>query len=150
MIKLIRTDSNNSDFYELTTLLDEDLHSRYGEIQNQYNQFNKIDSIGTVVIAYVNGKPSGCGCFKPFDNHSVEIKRMIVIQEFRGTGLARMILIELEKWAIEIGFSKSVLETGIKQIEAIKFYSKLGYERTDNYGQYLGNPNSICMTKKLL
>ena len=74
---------------------------------------------------------------------------MVVKPECRGNGIAKLILLELEKWAMEKGFTKSVLETGVKQPEAIRFYTKLGYVKTQNYGQYIGNENSICMSKKL-
>jgi putative acetyltransferase len=149
MIKIAHTDSNNPDFHKLVVLLDFDLTSRYGEIQNQYNPYNKIESLNTVVIAYSEDQPIGCGCFKQYDKDSIEIKRMIVIPELRGTGIAKQILLELEKWAIEKGFSKSILETGIKQPEAIRFYSKLGYKKIENFGQYVGNPNSTCLSKNL-
>jgi GNAT superfamily N-acetyltransferase len=104
----------------------------------------------TVVIGYIGSKPVGCGCFKVFNNNAIEIKRMVVRPESRGSGIAKLILSELEKWAIEKGFSVSVLETGIKQPEAIRFYTKLGYTRIDNYGQYKDNQNSICMSKALI
>lgn len=150
MIKIIRDKSDNRDFQELILLLDNELNLRYGNIQEQYNAFNKIDSIDTVVIGYIVNKPVGCGCFKDFGDDTIEIKRMIVKSESRGSGIAELILTELEKWAIEKGFSKSVLETGIKQPDAIRFYTKLGYTRIDNYGQYKDNQNSVCMGKELL
>ncbi|NLT51796.1 MAG: GNAT family N-acetyltransferase [Ignavibacteria bacterium] len=149
MIKIIRDKSDNRDFQELILLLDNELDLRYGNIQEQYNAFNKVDSIDTVVIGYIDNNPVGCGCFKVFNNNTIEIKRMIVKPESRGSGIAKLILTELEKWAIEKGFSKSVLETGIKQPDAIRFYIKLGYTRIDNYGQYKDNQNSICMSKEL-
>jgi len=46
-------------------------------------------------------------------------------------------------------FAKSVLETGVRQPEAIRFYTKLGCDKIDNYRQYIGNSNSICMSKEL-
>ena len=150
MITLIRDKSNNEDFQGLLKMLDEDLNSRYGVVQASYNQYNKTKDIDTVVIGYHDNFPVGCGCFKVLDHDTVEIKRMFVRPESRGSGIAMMILLEIEKWAIEKGFSKSILETGIKQTEAIRFYIKLGYTVIENYGQYIGNLNSICMRKELL
>lgn len=148
-MEIIRTDSKNQNFIELVCLLDIELNSRYGILQKDYDIYNNVDSVDTVVLGYIDDKPAGCGCFKTYSKDTVEIKRMMVKSEFRGTGLAGAILADLEKWAKEKGFTKSVLETGIKQPEAIRFYTKHGYTRIDNYGQYRDNPNSICMSKEL-
>ncbi|HEY9116189.1 MAG TPA: GNAT family N-acetyltransferase, partial [Roseivirga sp.] len=80
---------------------------------------------------------------------SIEIKRMYVLENFRGQGVAGLILTELEKWAKELGYSQSVLETGKRQPEAISLYTKHGYEVTENYGQYQGVANSVCFKKHL-
>lgn len=149
MIKLIRCNSVNKDFRDLVILLDEDLNSRYGILQTQYEKFNKIESIDTVVVAYLDEVPIGCGCFKKFDRNSVDIKRMFVKKENRGKGIARRILTELENWAVENGYKNSILETGIMQPEAISFYTNFGYKKIENFGQYIGNTNSICMSKVL-
>lgn len=149
MFTVIRTTSENRDFSTLVQLLDKELNARYGLLQKQYDQYNRIDLLETVVIGYEDHTPIGCGCFKEFDRNSVEIKRMMVKPEKRGSGIARLLLVELERWAAEKGFTRSVLETGVKQPEAIRFYNKLGYSRIDNYGQYIGNENSICLSKTL-
>jgi len=149
-MKLIRTSSDSPDFRELIVLLDKDLDSRYGVLQEHYNQFNKIEANNTVVVAYLEDIPVGCGCFKKFDNDSVEIKRMFVKVDYRGKGIAKKILTELEQWSTDIGYKNTVLETGSKQFEAINFYTNFGYYRIENFGQYAGNSNSICMSKSLV
>ena len=60
---------------------------------------------------------------------------------------AQAILNSLELWASEKGFKKCILETGDRQIEAIKFYNKSGYIRIANYGQYAQMDNSNCFEK---
>ena len=149
MFTLVRSDSNSQDFLDLVQQLDADLAQRYGTTQLSYNKYNKIQNIDTIVIAYINNIAVGCGCFKPFDEQSIEIKRMYVKPKNRGTGISKKILFELEKWAAELGFSESILETGVKQHEAIGLYNKNGYHRIDNYDQYAGMPNSICFGKCL-
>lgn len=149
MLKLERTTNENGEFRRLITELDEDLNSRYGELQKQYNPFNKVDKIDTVVIARIENEAVGCGCFKPFDNETVEIKRVFVQKSFRGNGIADAILKELETWAAELGYTTAVLETGKGQPEAIRFYTKQGYAAISNFGQYIGNDNSVCMKKEL-
>jgi len=148
-IKLIHTTSENLDFAELIVALDDDLYQRNGEAQLKYRPYNKVDTIKHIVVIYVDGKPVGCGAFKKFDDESVEIKRMFVYPEMRGKQLAAKILQELEKWAVEEGYHKAVLETGHKQTEAIRLYTVAGYTLTENYGQYIGMDESICYRKEL-
>lgn len=148
MIKLIRTDSLNKDFQKLVVSLDQDLQIRDGDEHAFYNQFNKIDKINHVVIAYADEKPVGCGAFKNYSEKTVEIKRMFVKFENRGQRIGKLVLDELELWANELGFSTFILETGVKQPEAIRLYQREGYSIIPNYGQYKGIENSVCMQKK--
>ncbi|MDN3586583.1 GNAT family N-acetyltransferase [Pedobacter aquatilis] len=148
-LTLIRTDSNNTDFRELVLLLDKDLAVRDGDEHVFYSQFNKVDAIREVVIAYLNGNPVACGAIKPFSDVAAEVKRMFVHPDNRKKGYAAKILTELEKWAAELGFSECVLETGKKQPEAISLYQKVGYHIIPNYGQYIGVDNSVCMAKTI-
>ena len=149
MIRLERTTSDNEDFRLLISELDKELRSRYEEKQAIYDQYNIIENNRNVVIAYKDEMPVGCGCFKKFDDRSVEIKRMFVKPEYRGQKIAASILQELENWAIEFNISGTILETGIKQHEAIHLYQKSGYIVVENYGPYKGLPESICMQKNL-
>ncbi len=147
--KYIRTTSENPDFRTMVNALDEDLNLRNGDIQRQYDRYNKIDQIKHAIVIYLEDKPVGCGCFKRFDDYTVEMKRMFVLPELRGKQLAAQMLQELEKWAVEEGFSNAVLETGRRQVEAQRLYALAGFSRTENYGQYLGMEDSICYRKEL-
>ena len=149
MLKLQKTTSENTDFALLIAELDGDLNGRYGELQAQYNAYNHIEQNNTVIVAYEDNRAVGCGCFKKLDDDTVEIKRMFVKPTHRGQGIAVKIVTELEGWAKSMNYAASQLETGIKQTEAIGLYGKLGYTIIDNYGQYAGNENSVCMRKKL-
>jgi len=148
-LTLIRVDSSQADFRELVALLDKDLAVRDGDEHAFYAQFNKVDTIKEVVVAYQNNNPVGCGAIKPFSTTQAEVKRMYVHPDSRKQGIAAQILNELENWATEIGFSACVLETGKKQPEAIALYQKAGYQIIPNYGQYIGVDNSVCMLKQL-
>jgi len=149
MVTIKRTSSEHKDFQELVRLLDKDLLERYGALQYYYSRFNSIQNLSTVVIAYYEGQPVGCGCFKKFDDGSVEIKRMYVSNEQRGKGIGTAILAELEQWAAELEVGSIVLETGNNQPEAAHLYQKMGYTVIPNYGQYSGMETSICMKKEL-
>ena len=149
MILIKRTNSNDSDFHVLVEELDKTFTAIYGDVQLEYDQYNIIENIDTVVIAYTNNEPVGCGCFKKFNVNAVELKRMFVAADCRGKGIGAAILYELESWAVELGNSTIVLETGTKQTEAIHLYQKMGYQSIPNYGQYIGMKYSICMKKEL-
>lgn len=146
---LKRTDSSDVDFRSLVSLLDAELRQRDGDENTFYAQFNKIDMIKNVVVGYVDEKPVACGAFKPYNEDTVEIKRMYVVTDYRSRGLAQQLLNELEKWASELNYSRCVLETGKRQPEAIRLYEKSGYSRIANYGQYANVENSVCMDKKI-
>lgn len=147
--EFLRTTSENNDFRKMVNALDEDLNQRNGDIQRQYDQYNKIGKIKHAIVIYVGEKPVGCGCFKRFDDETAEMKRMFVLPEMRGKKLAAKLLQELETWAVEEGFTKAVLETGLRQVEAQHLYSVAGYSRTENYGQYVDMEDSICYSKEL-
>lgn len=149
MIKLLRSDSDNLDFRELVRLLDADLAIRDGAEHAFYAQFNKIDKIRHVVVAYENEHAIGCGAFREYEPQTAEIKRMYVREEARGRGIAGQVLAELESWAKELNYAECILETGVKQPEAIRLYQKSGYENFPCYGQYLNVQNSVCMRKSL-
>lgn len=149
-LEILKTDEKNKDFIKLINLLDADLNERYGELQKQYEVHNKVDYIKEVVIIYKDRAPIGCGAFKEYDTDTVEMKRIFIVKENRGQGLSKLIIKELEKEAVKGGYKYAVLETGIKQIEAINLYKKSGYSVIQNYGQYIGNVNSLCMKKALL
>ncbi len=149
MISIVRTNSDNADFRTLVTLLDAELQIRDGEEHVFYAQFNKIDSLSEVVVAYSGNAAIGCGAIKAYAEQTAEIKRMFVREENRGKGVAGKILGELETWSRELNFDECILETGFKQPEAITLYKKSGYEVIPNYGQYIGVGNSVCMRKKI-
>ncbi|MGZ5244220.1 MAG: GNAT family N-acetyltransferase [Bacteroidia bacterium] len=149
MINLIRTTSDNLDFIDLVKHLDAYLAEKDGDEHSFYDQFNKIDKLKNVIVAYINDLPAACGAVKEFDYNTMEIKRMYTSPESRGKGLARKILTELENWAAELSYKKCVLETGKRQPEAIELYKKCGYKLISNYGQYAGMENSLCFEKKI-
>ena len=150
MEKLMRTDSSNPDFISLVALLDADLAQRDGEEHGFYAQFNAIIHLKHTIVLYENNIPVACGAFKPFDKTTVEVKRMFVQPNQRGKGIASKVLSGLEVWAKEIGYTSCVLETGLRQPEAIALYKKNGYKIIPNYPPYEGVAHSVCFKKMLV
>jgi GNAT superfamily N-acetyltransferase len=134
--------------------LDADIRSRYpGEPVNGIDPQQFRAAGGYFAGARLDGSdPSalvGCGAFRPFDGATVEIKRMFVHPAHRGRGVARAILAALEAEARRRGFTRAILETGNRQTEAIALYQACGYDRIEPFGQYVGDPKSLCFGKGL-
>lgn len=149
MTTLKRTNSENKDFQDLVLELDKDLSKKNGEMNDFFAQYNKIDLIKNVVVAFNDNLPVGCGAIKEYDKSTMEIKRLFVPIEMRGKGVAVAVLKDLESWARELGYQRCVLETGDKMLEAIGLYKKSGYKIIKNYGQYENIESSICFEKEL-
>ena len=150
MINCFRINSEDGNFQKLVKELDADLRIRDGEDHSFYAQFNKIDKIKFAIIAYDYELPVGCGAIKEYDQDRMEIKRMYVLENRRGQGIASAILKELERWAIDLNIKSCLLETGKKQPEAIALYKKNGYQIIPNFGQYEKVENSVCFEKMLV
>ncbi len=145
-----RTTGRDPDFELLIRQLDNELWNEMNEVQATYDQFNKVPDIDTVILVYKDGNLIACGCFKKYRNDTVEIKRMFTVKEERGKGIAAIVLGELENWAVELNFRYAILETGIKLRSALQLYNKSGYTITENYDQYIGLEQSVCMKKELI
>jgi GNAT superfamily N-acetyltransferase len=144
-----RTTAGDPDFQKLILQLDHELWNELEEDQATYDQYNKVPDIKTALLLYVNNEPVACGCFKEYDTATAEIKRMFVQKEFRGQGLSRKVLHELEQWAMEKNYHHAVLETSIHFETARRLYQTSGYAIIPNYPPYEGLPESVCMKKEL-
>jgi putative acetyltransferase len=130
--------------------LDVDLNRRYpGSPTNGIDAAEFAASGGYfAVVRSEPGDPAvGCGAFRPVADGCVEIKRMFVRAECRGRGFSRLILRHLEAVARQRGYRGLVLETGVRQPEAIGLYKSEGYFRIPNYGPYANEPESVCFAK---
>ena len=143
-----RTGGSDEDFRMLVEELDKELWERYPDSQQNYVQWNILPEDVLVILIEVNAVPGGCGCLRQYDDQSYELKRMFVQKEFRGMGIGKRILTELERWSEERGITRIILETGHNQPEAIALYKKTGYRIIENYGNYVDNEESVCMEKQ--
>ncbi|GHH87501.1 GNAT family N-acetyltransferase [Streptomyces capitiformicae] len=112
---------------------------------------------GLYLIAYdEHGRPLATGGWRSQEagdegylDGDAELKRMYVIPEARGLGLARRILARLESDARTAGRTRMVLETGSKQPEAVALYTSSGYEPCAKFGYYRFHELSLCFAKPL-
>lgn len=147
-----RTESAHSD--DAAGLLAEalaELNRRYPEFVMAPYEPDEADEPGAafVVARTADGDAVGCGALRPFREGIAEIKRMFVPERHRRRGVSRQIMLGLEAAAAEAGYDWIVLETGVRQPEAIALYEKVGYDRIPNYGGYEGEDLSVCFAKKI-
>jgi GNAT superfamily N-acetyltransferase len=147
VIRFDRPDSD--DGRHLIQQLDEDLRQRYPAItiHGLYPQ-DIADPSLTFLVASIDGQVVGCGALRYLEPGVGEVKRMFVLPEFRGRGIARHILSALESTARERGYSTLRLETGTRQPEAIGLYRSAGYSEIPCFGEYADDLFSVCFEKR--
>jgi GNAT superfamily N-acetyltransferase len=127
----------------------EDMYPEEGANHFRLDADEVADGRGAFLVAYRDGQAVGCGAVRRNDPHVAEIKRMYVIPPERGRGVARQVLTALEAEARQLGASRLVLETGLRQTAALALYRRAGFVEIPLFGEYLDSPLSVCMEKTL-
>lgn len=140
----------NDDFRSLSDELNAELQLIFGTKQEKYLRYNLLTDIKDIVLCYDGATPIGCISIKKYDESAYEIKRLFVKKEYRGKGVSKDLLAEIEAVAIGRGAKSLVLETGERLAAAISLYQSHGYRVIANYGQYENMRESICMRKELV
>lgn len=110
---------------------------------------------GSFLVGYVDGAAVATGAWRRSGvaalgtDRTAEVKRMYVVPAARGRGLARRMLAALEESVHEHGFEAVVLETGLRQPEAIGLYESSGYLPIPPFGYYKDEPLSRCYARRL-
>lgn len=114
------------------------------------------DPDGAFFVGYLEGHPVATGAWRrrsdlvvDGSSRTAEIKRMYVVPDARGRGLARAMLAHLENTASAAGAEVMVLETGMRQPEAIALYESSGYLQIAKFGYYKDAPLSRCLARRL-
>jgi putative acetyltransferase len=102
-----------------------------------------------MIGAYAGDALIGIGGIKIYDTYA-EVKRMFVDNKFRGKAIARLILEQLENYALRKGITKVFLETGKLHVEALGFYRKNGYSEVEKFGEYFPNEVSVYFSKEMI
>ena len=141
------------DFINLTKQLDSQLQvigsEETEDEREKYDSLNQVDNISWVLIAYDGNTPIGCAAIKRLDDKTVEVKRVFVDDKYRGLGIARKLISELETKVKNEGYQELVLETGKNNVVAITMYQNFKYQIIDNYPPYDNMSDSVCMKKTL-
>ncbi|HLL67134.1 MAG TPA: GNAT family N-acetyltransferase [Micromonosporaceae bacterium] len=106
---------------------------------------------GAFCVARVGDQVAGCGGWRshPVQERTAEIKRMYTVPGWRGNGVASAVLRALEASARAAGMRRVILETGVRQPEAIALYKRSGYVEIEKYGYYRDSPESVCYGRHL-
>jgi len=164
-ISLRTTSYQHPDVQLLVAEVQQEYVRRYGSEDSAPIDAAEFDPPnGMFVIATVDGRPAAMGGWRRLDSHELdpvaapdglatpwtaEIRRMYVSPEFRGRGLARAVLAELEDTARDGGCWQLILETGLPQPEALGLYRSSGYQDVAPFGHYAGSPLSVPLGKQL-
>lgn len=148
-VELKFVDVTDADLAALVTELDVYFHAGWGEVAEKYKHYHALDGMACAVVAYIEGKPAACGCWRAFDPVTAEIKRMYVRPAYRRQGIAGKIVAALEQHAAASGCHRAVLETGADMPEAIVFYERQGYRLVPNYGDFVDDDTCVCMEKEI-
>lgn len=136
-----------------------ELAARYNTENSEPGSAPTEADIAVFVVAYINERPVACGALRELNVDATtgqkppgdaEIKRMFVSYESRGRGgVASAILKALEHRARTRGWNRLVLETGNRQPDAIRFYTREGYSKIPNFGLYAVSEHSLCFGREI-
>jgi len=136
----------------LIDALNEELQSLYPEEGANHLRLDahEVDEgKGAFLVCYIDGEAVACGAVRKLDSNRAELKRMYVIPGHRGSGVGRMLLAALEAEAAKLDCRRLLLETGARQVRAMRLYRAAGFVEIERYGEYESSPLSICMEKPI-
>ncbi|WP_033435210.1 GNAT family N-acetyltransferase [Saccharothrix syringae] len=140
---------DSADGLRLRRAMQTELAARY-DMPDRETEPTTAETISVFLIARdAGGDATGCGALRLLGDGGAEIKRMYVIPEARGTGVATRVLRALEDHARRHGTGSVVLSAGVEQPDAIRFYERESYQPIDGCGPYFGEPPARCLTLEL-
>ena len=151
-MKIVSISPNREDVAELLQMSSDYAAGLYPEESNHLDGADELSKPNVYFIgAFDKEKLMGIGAVKIMAVAVAygEIKRVFVLPAYRSKGVSKMIMVALENHLKENRVMLSMLETGVKQPEALGLYKKLGYIERDPFGSYLPDPLSIFMEKRL-
>jgi GNAT superfamily N-acetyltransferase len=151
MVEIRRIPASSADALGLVAAMVEAIAAQYGELVLSATPSATPDELsppgGCFVALYEDGRPVAGGGVKRLAADTGEIKRMFVVREARGRGLARVLLAALEDAARDLGYARVRLDTGAKQVEALALYRSSGYREIEDYN---ANRYAVYWGEKLL
>lgn len=152
---ITRTPFDHPDADRLRAAQRRELDARYGSDDHEPGTPPSAGDVPVFLVARdAEGTAVACGGLRPLPDavlgaDVVEIKRMYADPAVRGTGVATAVLRALEQAASDLGARRLVLETGVRQPDAMRFYEREGYAPVPRYGPYVGSDESVCFATEL-
>ena len=111
------------------------------------DEFDEHDCEGTKYIVLLDdGYPVATCRFYQTDDTSVILGRVVVLPQFRGSGLGRLVIEEAQNWIKELNYTRIHIDS---RLETVGFYSKLGYVKDDETVIKSGSFDCIRMYKDI-
>lgn len=151
-LKIVRESFSSDVARALVRALDAELDGRYPEEGTGFFRLDEDEvspGKGAFLVAWRGVVAVGCGAIRALDETSVEVKRMYVVPEARGSGVGVAVLRALEAEAVRLSRTRICLETGTRQPEAIALYRGQGYVEVPRFGDYPDSPRSLWLGKRL-
>lgn len=108
---------------------------QYYDIENVQQVY--LNNNGLFLVLLDGEKVVASGGIRKFDNETAELKRMWMLEEYRGKGWGTKIAQQLIAFAKEHGYKKIRLDVWKPEYQeaAIQFYKKLGFYQIEAYHQ---------------
>ncbi len=149
-IEICQSDLFIPELITLITQLDAYQEALYPAESNHTESIDNLSQVTTVVyIAKLEGLIVGCAILTLPETPYPEVKRVFVSPNYRGRGIALLLMNAILEKSNTLKLKNIYLETGVYQPEAIRLYQRLGFELTSQFGHYQSDPLSVYMVKSL-
>ncbi len=150
-LEFVRTAADRSPGRELVEAMIAELEPIYGRIDvpgaPTATPAEMGPPDGVFLVGYDAGRAVCCGGVKRLPDGACEIKRMYVVPDARGRGLAGALLGALEDSARALGYRVARLDTGPAQPHAQRLYETAGYRSVPSFN---ANPLASFWGEKVL
>ena len=155
-LQVVRVPITHPDAQALIEAVQAEYVARYGgQDESPIDRADFEDPLGRFYVGYLDGTPVATGAWRRSSVRALgaevtaEVKRMYVVPAAQRRGVARRMLAHLEATAADAGVEALVLETGMKQPEAIELYLSSGYEPVPGFGYYRDSDLSRCFARRI-
>lgn len=93
-----------------------------------------LEKLQKVLLMYDGDKVIVSAALKPIDETTAEIARVYTEEQYRGKGLAQVLVNRIIEFAKDFGYKKLVLDTWKESVSARKLYSKMGFKEVPIFG----------------